>query len=85
MVVNLDKVKGAFSKLQEIEKEFGYREFEVAYLILERLSNIVDTEADITKEIVDEVNNVADSVDTLLDEYVNEQLDEIERNVEEDE
>ena len=79
MKADFEKVKRAYEKLKEIEKDCGYREFEVAYLILERLDNIIDDEVDITEEIVEKVNEIADSVDTLLDEYVNEELDNLER------
>ena len=79
MKANFEKVKRAYEKLKEIEKDCGYREFEVAYLILERLDNVIDDEVDITKEVAEKVNEIADSVDTLLDEYVNEELDFLER------
>ena len=81
MKADLEKVKRAYEKWKEVEKDCGYREFEVAYLILERLDNVIDNEADITKEVVEKVNEIADSVDTLLDEYVNEELDNLEREL----
>ena len=81
MKADLEKVKKAYEKLKEIEKDCDYREFEVAYLILERLDNVIDDEADITKEVVEKVNEIANSVDTLLDEYVNEELDNLEREL----
>ena len=34
-----------------------------------------------TKEVVEKVNEIANSVDTLLDEYVNEELDNLEREL----
>ena len=40
MKADLEKVKRAYEKLKEIEKDCGYREFEVAYLILERLDKL---------------------------------------------
>lgn len=85
MKADFEKVKRAYEKLKEIEKDCGYREFEVAYLILERLDNVIDDEVDITEEIVEKVNKIADSVDTLLDEYVNEELDILERELQEKE
>ena len=81
MKADLEKVKKAYEKLKEIEKDCSYREFEVAYLILERLDNVIDDEVDITKEVVEKVNEIADSVDTLLDEYVNEELDNLEKEL----
>lgn len=85
MKADFEKVKRAYEKLKEIEKDCGYREFEVAYLILERLDNVIDDEGDITKEVVERVNEITDSVDTLLDEYVNEELDILERELQEKE
>ena len=85
MKADFEKVKRVYEKLKEIEKDCGYREFEVAYLILERLDNVIDDEADITKEVVEKVNEIADNVDTLLDEYVNEELDNLEREFSEKE
>ena len=81
MKADFEKVKRVYEKLKEIEKDCGYREFEVAYLILERLDNVIDDEADITEEVVEKVNEITDSVDTLLDEYVNEELDILEREL----
>ena len=43
MKADFEKVKRAYEKLKEIEKDCGYREFEVAYLILERLDNVIDS------------------------------------------
>ena len=85
MKVDLEKVKRAYEKLKEIEKDCGYREFEVAYLILERLDNVIDDEVNITKEVVEKVNEIADSVDTLLDSYVNEELDILSQELEDEE
>ena len=56
MKADFEKVKRVYEKLKEIEKDCGYREVEVAYLILERLDNIIDDEVDITEEIVDMYN-----------------------------
>ena len=81
MKADFEKVKRAYEKLKEIQEDYGYREFEIAYLILERLDNVIDNEEDITKEVVEKVNEIADSVDTLLDEYVNEELDNLEREL----
>ena len=83
--MDLEKVKEIWRVLQEISSAKSYREFEVAYLINERLDNVLESEDEITEDLVRAVENVTNSVDSLLDEYVNEEMDIIEKSFEESE
>ncbi len=88
MEIDKEKVRELFDKLNDIS--FGnYREFEIALLIMERLCNVIEMKDEITDEVIERVNNICESYDTLFNEYVNEDLDilenEIESEVEDDE
>lgn len=75
--VDVENVKKFYEGLGKLMRETDYRTFEVAYLIFERLDSVVYSKNDITKEIVDRVNEICNSVDNLLDFWVLEELDDI--------
>lgn len=81
MEVDIEKVKEIWEKLQDIMSANNYKEFEVAYLIAERLDNVISDKEEITKYIVKKVEDISQSVDTLLDEYVSDELDSLERKL----
>lgn len=84
-MVNVEKVKEIWKVLQEITTGWNYKEFEVAYLMNERLDDVITNENEITEEITNKVYDIAQSVDSLLDEYVREELDNLSREYEENE
>lgn len=81
MKADVEKVKEIWEKLQDIISVNNYKEFEIAYLITERLDNVISDKEEITKDIVEKVEDISQSVDTLLDEYVSDELDNLEREL----
>lgn len=81
MKADVEKVKEIWEKLQNIISVNNYKEFEIAYLITERLDNVISDKEEITKDIVEKVEDISQSVDTLLDEYVSDELDNLEREL----
>lgn len=81
MKADVEKVKEIWEKLQDIISVNNYKEFEIAYLITERLDNVISDKEEITKDVVEKVEDISQSVDTLLDEYVNDELDNLERKL----
>lgn len=81
MKADVEKVKEIWEKLQDIISVNNYKEFEIAYLITERLDNVISDKEEITKDIVEKVEDISQSVDTLLDEYVSDELDDLEREL----
>ena len=78
MKADVEKVKEIWEKLQDIISVNNYKEFEIAYLITERLDNVISDKEEITKDVVEKVEDISQSVDTLLDEYVSDELDNLE-------
>ena len=85
MKADIKKVKEIWEKLQDIISANNYKEFEIAYLITERLDNVISDKEEITKDVVEKVEDISQSVDTLLDEYVNDELDILEKELNEKE
>ena len=85
MKADIKKVKEIWEKLQDIISVNNYKEFEIAYLITERLDNVISDKEEITKDVVEKVEDISQSVDTLLDEYVNDELDILEKELNEKE
>lgn len=81
MKADVEKVKEIWEKLQDIISVNNYKEFEIAYLITERLDNVISDKEEITKDVVEKVEDISQSVDTLLDEYVSDELDDLERKL----
>lgn len=81
MKADVEKVKEIWEKLQDIISVNNYKEFEIAYLITERLDNVISDKEEITKDVVEKVEDISQSVDTLLDEYVSDELDNLEREL----
>lgn len=82
--IDTEKVKEIFEKLNDMIGNGNYREFEIAYLIMERLDNVITEKEEITDDIVNKVYDISNSVDTLLDSYVNEELDILSQELDEE-
>ena len=82
---NLENVKEVYKKLEEITNKYHYSNFEVAFLIMERLDNIIGNADEITEDLVKKVWQVADNDGSLLADDILYGLEDIERELEEEE
>ena len=82
---NLENVKEVYKKLKEITEEHNYRTFEIAFLIMERLDNVINDKNEITDDLVKKVYDISNIDGSLLTDYVVEELDILERESEEEE
>lgn len=73
-MANLKDVQDIMKYIEEITSKLQYSSFEVALLIAER-SEL--THQEITPELVEKVQELSDSYDSLFNEELNEDLDEI--------
>ncbi len=73
-MANLKDVQDIMKYIEEITSKLQYSSFEVALLIAER-SEL--THQEITSELVEKVQELSDSYDSLFNEALNEDLDEI--------
>lgn len=80
--IDIEKIKEIYEILNNLANAKQYTEFEIAYLIMERLDNIISNKEEITDDIVNNVYDIANGVDSLLDEYVNEELDILSKKIE---
>lgn len=78
-MANLKDVQDIMKYIEEITSKLQYSSFEVALLIAER-SEL--THQEITSELVEKVQELSDSYDSLFNEALNEDLDEILRKSE---
>ena len=78
-MANLKDVQDIMKYIEEITSQLQYSSFEVALLIAER-SEL--THQEITSELVEKVQELSDSYDSLFNEALNEDLDEIFRKSE---
>lgn len=78
-MTNLKDVQDIMKYIEEITSKLQYSSFEVALLIAER-SEL--THQEITSELVEKVQELSDSYDSLFNEALNEDLDEIFRKSE---
>ena len=78
-MANLKDVQDIMKYIEEITSKLQYSSFEVALLIAER-SEL--THQEITPELVEKVQELSDSYDSLFNEALNEDLDEIFRKSE---
>lgn len=76
---NLKDVQDIMKYIEEITSKLQYSSFEVALLIADR-SEL--THQEITSELVEKVQELSDSYDSLFNEALNEDLDEIFRKSE---
>lgn len=83
--IDTEKVKEIFEEISKLTDTKNYREFEIAYLIMERLDNVISDKEEITDDIINKVYDISNSVDTLLDSYVNEELDILSQELEDEE
>ena len=83
MSVDKNKVREIWKQLQRIAYTHNYREFEIAYLIDEMLNNEINSEEEITDQLIDIVKTVCNGVDSLLNEFVYDEMVNIGRNIEE--
>ena len=82
---NLKNVKEVYKMLEEITSKYHYSNFEVAFLIMERLDNIIGNADEITEDLVKKVWQVADNDGSLLADDILYGLEDIERELEEEE
>lgn len=82
---NLENVKEVYKMLEEITSKYHYSNFEVAFLIMERLDNIIGNADEITEDLVEKVWQVADNDGSLLADDILYGLEDIERELEEEE
>lgn len=85
--IDMKKFKETYTKLNNFIEELcktpmGYRYFELAFLSIERLGNINLDE--FTQEDIEEINKICDNTESLINNYVNEELDILERKIEEE-
>lgn len=78
-MANLKDVQDIMKYIEEITSKLQYSSFEVVLLIAER-SEL--THQEITSELVEKVQELSDSYDSLFNEALNEDLDEIFRKSE---
>lgn len=78
-MANLKDVQEIMKYIEEITSKLQYSSFEVALLIAER-SEL--THKEVTPELVEKVQELSDSYDSLFNEALNEDLDEIFRKSE---
>ena len=78
-MANLKDVQAIMKYIEEITSKLQYSSFEVALLIADR-SEL--THQEITSELVEKVQELSDSYDSLFNEALNEDLDEIFRKSE---
>lgn len=78
-MANLKDVQDIMKYIEEITSKLQYSSFEVALLIADR-SEL--THQEITSELVEKVQELSDSYDSLFNEALNEDLDEIFRKSE---
>lgn len=78
-IANLKDVQDIMKYIEEITSKLQYSSFEVALLIADR-SEL--THQEITSELVEKVQELSDSYDSLFNEALNEDLDEIFRKSE---
>lgn len=78
-MANLKDVQDIMKYIEEITSKLQYLSFEVALLIADR-SEL--THQEITSELVEKVQELSDSYDSLFNEALNEDLDEIFRKSE---
>lgn len=78
-MANLKDVQDIMKYIEEITSKLQYSSFEVALLIAEK-SEL--THQEITSELVEKVQELSDSYDSLFNEALNEDLDEIFRKSE---
>lgn len=73
-MANLKDVQDIMKYIEEITSKLQYSSFEVALLIAER-SEL--THKEVTPELVEKVQELSDSYDSLFNEGLNEELDEL--------
>lgn len=73
-MANVKDVQEIMKYIEEITSKLQYSSFEVALLIAER-SEL--THQEITPELVEKVQELSDSYDSLFNEGLNEELDEL--------
>lgn len=78
-MANLKDVQDIMKYIEEITSKLQYSSFEVALLIADR-SEL--THQEVTSELVEKVQELSDSYDSLFNEALNEDLDEIFRKSE---
>ena len=74
-IVNISK------ELDKIEKEYGYKDLELAFIINAMANDSVD---DIEEEKIKKVKNLVDGLDEIFDEYVKQTVYDIVNDEEEE-
>lgn len=79
---NLENVKEVYGRLKTLTEDYNYKNFEVAFLIMERLGNIEDGEQ-ITENLIKKVEEIAENSESLVSDYCIEELEKIDEELEE--
>lgn len=74
-IVNISK------ELDKIEKEYGYKDLELAFIINAMANDSVE---DIEEEKIKKVKNLVDGLDEIFDEYVKQTVYDIVNDEEEE-
>lgn len=80
---NLENVKEVYGRLKTLTDDYNYKNFEVAFLIMERLGNIEDGEQ-ITEDLIKKVEEIAENSESLVSDYCIEELEELDEELEEE-
>lgn len=80
---NLENVKEVYGRLKTLTDDYNYKNFEVAFLIMERLGNIEDGEQ-ITENLIKKVEEIAENSESLVSDYCIEELEELDEELEEE-
>ena len=80
---NLENVKEVYDRLQTLTEDYNYKNFEVAFLIMERVESI-ENSGQITEDLIKKVEEIAENSESLVSDYCIEELEELDEELEEE-
>lgn len=80
---NLENVREVYDRLQTLTEDYNYKNFEVAFLIMERVESIENSEQ-ITEDLIKKVEEIAENSESLVSDYCIEELEELDEELEEE-
>lgn len=80
---NLENVKEVYDRLQTLTEDYNYKNFEVAFLIMERVESI-ENSGQITENLIKKVEEIAENSESLVSDYCIEELEELDEELEEE-